>query len=225
MRLELTIGNKNYSSWSLRAWLLMRVCELPFTETLIPLDQADTAERIRAVNPAGTVPVLTIEHADGRRETVGDTLAITETLAERFPDAGVWPDDPLLRAQARSVAAEMHSSFMALRNQMPMNIRRRKWNRGPMAPTADTARNIARIETLWATCRALPGRGDGPFLFGRFTAADAMYAPVATRLAVYEVPVRAESLAYIEAIYTLPAMQDWIAAAHAEPWTIEHEDV
>ena len=225
MRMELVIGNKNYSSWSLRAWLAMRMAGIAFDEVLIPLDTPDTAAKIRVYNPAGTVPILVVHHDDDRVEQIGDTMAIIETLAERFADAGFWPADPILRARARSVAAEMHSSYFALRGQMPMNIRRPKWNRGPLAPTEATAKNIARIEALWAACRSAPDRPDGAFLFGAFCAADAMFAPVATRLRVYEVPLSPESEAYIDAIYALDPMKEWAAASDVEPWTIEHEDV
>lgn len=224
MRMELVIGNKNYSSWSLRPWLLMKTAGISFDEILVQLDTPTMTRDIKVYNPSGTVPALIIHHDSGEKEIIGDSLAIAETLAERFPDAGIWPQDPALRAQARSISAEMHSSFMALRSQMPMNIRRKKWKRGPLEPTPDTAKNIARIEEIWTGCRNDPKRPAGDFLYGPFSAADAMYAPVASRLYTYEVPLSTTAQAYIEALYALPAMQQWIVAAEAEEWTLEREE-
>ena len=172
--MHLYIGNKNYSSWSLRAWLLLRAFGLDFEETLIPLDEADTAEKIRVVSEAGKVPVL-VDHG----QTIWDSLAIAEYVHERFPDAGVWPTETQARAHARSSSAEMHSSFVGLRGACPMNLAKRfvRKDRG-----ADVAADVARIQDLWVEARDRFGsNGNGPFLYGAFSAADAMYAPVVTR--------------------------------------------
>lgn len=210
-RPHLVVANKNYSSWSLRPWIAMTVAGIPFTEEVIPLDRPDTKERIAAHSRAGRLPVL--RHG---KITVWESLAILEYLAETYPEAGLWPRTRAARAFARSVASEMHAGFQALRSACPMNMRRPK-RRLELPPAAVV--DVRRIEDIWRTCRDAHGRG-GPFLFGRFTAADAMYAPVVNRLDVYDVPVSAASRAYMEAVQALPAWQTWHAAAVAEPWII-----
>ena len=195
----LVIGNKNYSSWSLRPWLAMTVLGIPFQEQRIPLYVEGAKEKLRAYSPAGKVPCL----VDGEQR-VWDSLAILETLAERHP--GVWPADPAQRARARSISAEMHSGFANLRNHMSMNIRKRYPGKGR---TPEVLAEIARVVEIWSERR-------GPFLFGAFTAADAMYAPVVLRFRTYEVELPPVCRAYADAVLALPALQEWIADAERE---------
>ena len=201
----LVIGNKNYSSWSLRPWLAMKVAGIPFAEHRIPLYGPGSKDQILVYSPAGKVPCL----ADGDLR-VWDSLSICEYLAEKHP--GLWPQDPAARALARSVSAEMHSGFANLRAKMSMNIRKRYPGLGR---TPESLADVARIVSLWSDCRARYGKG-GPFLFGAFSIADAMYAPVVLRFRTYEVELPADCRAYSDAVLALPAMQDWIAAAMAE---------
>lgn len=203
--LTLVIGNKNYSSWSLRPWLAMKVAGIPFAEHRIPLYGPGSKDQILVYSPAGKVPCL----ADGDLR-VWDSLSICEYLAEKHP--GLWPQDPAARALARSVSAEMHSGFANLRAKMSMNIRKRYPGLGR---TPESLADVARIVSLWSGCRARYGKG-GPFLFGAFSIADAMYAPVVLRFRTYEVELPADCRAYSDAVLALPAMQDWIAAAMAE---------
>jgi len=208
---ELVIGNRNYSSWSLRAWLALRRTGIEFDEIVIPLKQAGSREAILAHSPSGKVPLL--RHGE---VTVWDSLAICEYLAERFPGAGLWPAEPSARATARAVAAEMHAGFMALRRALPMNLRAHR----PGRPRdAGVEADIARIRDIWRSCRQRHG-ADGPFLFGGFTVADAFYAPVVGRFLTYDVPLDAVCRAYAEAVWQTPAMRDWVAAARAEPHVI-----
>ena len=213
--LTLVIGNKNYSSWSMRPWLLMRELGIEFDEVLIPLRQPDALQRKLTYSPAGKVPVL----LDGDAR-VWDSLAIVEYLAEKFPGLRVWPADGEARALARSVAAEMHSSFTHLRSRMPMNCRARRprAGRGP-----GVEEDIDRIREIWRECRARFG-GPGRFLFGELTAADAMFAPVVSRFQTYGVELDGAEAAYAEAILALPAVGEWVAAAHEEPWQIPRFD-
>lgn len=205
--LTLVIANKNYSSWSLRPWLALKRIGAPFSEVRIALDQPDTRARILEHSPGGKVPVL----HDGD-VTVWDSLAILEYLAERFPEAGLWPGAPQARAVARAVSAEMHAGFTALRQGLPMNCRRRE----PLAITDETLRaDIARIDAMWTDCRRRFG-AHGPFLFGSFTNADAMYAPVVTRFASYQVAVSETAQAYMDTILEMPEMRAWYADAEAE---------
>lgn len=214
-RPHLVIGNKNYSSWSLRPWLAMRVAGIPFTEEVVPLDRPGTKKALLAHSPAGRVPVL--RHG---KITVWESLAILEYLAESFPDAGLWPKTRAARAMARSVSNEMHAGFGALRSACPMNMRR---PRAALALSDQVKADAARIEAVWRDCRAGFGRG-GKFLFGRFSNADAMYAPVVNRFDVYDIPVSRESRAYMEAVMALPAWAEWKAAGEAEPWVIEFDE-
>jgi len=208
---KIVLGNKNYSSWSLRGWLALKRCGVDFDEEVIPLYQDDWRARLLAVSPAGKVPVL----VHGGR-TVWDSLAIVEYLAELFPAAGLWPEDPGARARARAVAAEMHAGFAALREAMPMNFR---GDVDPPRRDERVAADIARVVELWQDCRAGFGRG-GPFLFGGFSAADAFYAPVAARFATYGVDLPAAAAAYRDAVLASPAVVEWRQAAVAEPWII-----
>lgn len=208
----LVIGNKNYSSWSLRPWLALSVAEIAFEELLIPLDEPATREEILKHTGSGRVPVL--KSGDFR---VWDSLAICEYLAETHPDVGLWPAAPAARAVARAVSAEMHAGFAALRAAMPMNIRSRFPGRGRGPGVQD---DINRITAIWRRCRERFGAA-GDFLFGDFTIADAMFAPVVTRFVTYDVEVGAAEADYMAAINELPAMRAWAAAAEREPWIID----
>jgi glutathione S-transferase len=208
----LYVGNKNYSSWSLRPWLALKRTGAQFDEVVIPLDQPTTRATILKFSPSGRVPVLL--HGDF---AVWDSLAICEYLAERFPDARLWPADGAARAVARSSSAEMHSGFAALRQHLPMNIRSTFAGRGV---TPEVQAEINRITALWRDCRRRFGAG-GPFLFGDFTIADAMYAPVVSRFRTYKVTVDDEAQAYCDAVWALPTMQEWAQAAANEPMVIE----
>ena len=211
----LVIGNKLYSSWSLRPWLLLRQLGIAFDEVMIPLDQPDTRARILAHSPGGKVPILVDEGF-----SVWESVAIMEHVADTRSDLPVWPVDPAARAMARSVAAEMHAGFGALRSACPMNLGKRyaARDRGEAV-----ARDVARVTAIWREARER--FGGGPFLFGTFSAADAMYAPVVTRLDTYAIPVDPVSRAYMDTILGLPAFREWLEAAFDEPWVIAHDEV
>ena len=209
MAYTLVIGNKNYSSWSLRPWLVLKQAGLTFDEVGIPLQTLESRAQRLAYSPAGKVPVL----VDGAI-TVWDSLAICEYLAERH--AVLWPQSAVERAFARSISAEMHSGFMDLRTHMPMNCRKTFPGKGD---TPEVMRDIVRIIAIWEDCRARHTEA-GPFLFGHFTIADAMYAPVVLRFRTYAVELPAVSQAYADAIIALPAMQEWLTAAQVEAETI-----
>lgn len=215
--LTLVIGNKNYSSWSLRPWVYLKQQGIAFDEVNVSLYQGDYKAQLARYTPAGKVPVL----IDGAT-TVWDSLAILEYLAERYPDKPGWPAAPQARALARSVSAEMHAGFQALRQNLCMNVRKVYPWRPVGAANAwppEVSTEVARIEAAWEQCRALRS-GDGPFLFGQFSIADAMYAPVAWRLQGYSVPLGPGATAYVEVMLALPAMREWQAAAVAEPITL-----
>jgi len=216
MALTLVIGNKNYSSWSFRPWIGMKVAGIAFSEKLIPLYAPGSKEDILKASPAGKVPVL----IDGD-VAVWESLAILDYLADKFPDAGLWPADLKARAVARSISAEMHAGFGPLRKHCPMNLRRPPKSRG-VPP--DVAENVKRIDAIWSDCRARFGKG-GPFLFGRFGAADAMYAPVVTRFVTYELPASAAARDYMAAMQALPAWKEWREAGIKETWTIPGDEV
>ena len=214
--LTLVLGNKNYSSWSLRAWLALEATGAVFDEIVIPLWLDGAKEQILAHSPSGKVPAL--RHGD---LVVWESLAICEHLAEAFPDAELWPADPAARAAARSASHEMHAGFMALRRAMPMNCRASKPGRG----MADgVAADIERVGAIWRDCRERFGAG-GALLFGGFTIADAMFAPVASRFRTYGVALDPVSTAYVQAVHALPAMRSWIAAAEAEPHTVDQFEI
>ena len=215
MSLTLVIGNKNYSSWSLRPWIALKQAGIAFNEVVVLLDQADTKARIAAYSPAGRVPVLI--HDDLH---IWDSLAIVEYLAETFPDKNLWPRDVPARTRARSVTAEMHSGFGALRSAMPMNCRAQLPGLGV---NAESSRDIARIVEIWSSCRAEFGAG-GDFLFGAFSIADAFFAPVTSRFVTYAVDLPPAAARYVEAVQKLPAMQAWIAAARLEPQRLAHDE-
>ncbi|MBV9840732.1 MAG: glutathione S-transferase family protein [Sphingomonadaceae bacterium] len=213
--LKLFIGNKAYSSWSMRGWLAVRQSGLPFEEIVVPLyDEAWDRRREgdEFAPSSGKVPILW----DGD-VVVWDSLAIVEFLADRVGRELFWPADEAARAMARSMAAEMHSGFANLRREHTMNIRRRY---PPQPLTPGVAADVGRIYELWAQARARFG-GDGPFLFGAFGAADIMFAPVATRLVTYSIPVPRFAASYLEALFAHHFVQDWIAGAQAEDWVIE----
>lgn len=200
----LHIGNKRLSSWSLRPWLALKKAGIEFDEHVIPLDQEETRERLLALSPAATVPVL--ETADGN---VWDSLAICEWAAEQSP--ALWPKDTALRARARAIAASMHSGFSALRSELPMDLQRDKAARDmSVACWAD----IERIQALWAHVKT----GEGPFLFGEWSIADAFFTPVATRFDTYQVPISTDAAAYVGALLSDPVYTDWHEAARLETW-------
>jgi glutathione S-transferase len=214
MAFHLTIGNKNYSSWSMRPWFAMKVAGIPFEETVISLDAPDFKERLK-ISGTGKVPVL----VDGAVQ-VWESLAILEYLAETIPAARLWPADPAARAHARVIANEMHAGFVPLRRQCPMNMWRPVKK---MELNAEAAANATRIDAMWSDCRARFGAG-GPFLFGTFTASDAMYAPVVSRFHTYAVEVGAASRAYMAAVMALPAWAEWRAAALKEEWVLAEDE-
>lgn len=208
MALTLYVGSKRYSSWSLRPYLALAHTGEAFDCKTILLDQQDTKANIAEVTPAGKVPVL---HHDDL--VIWDSLAICEYVAELFPNAHLWPEARVARARARAIAAEMHSGFAALRRDMPMDIVAKKPGQGH---TADALADAKRVQAIWR--EAVAGSG-GPFLFGAFSIADAMFAPVATRFVTYGVELDTTCRAYVDAVYGLPAMKQWIADAEREPQT------
>ena len=211
--LTLIIGNKNYSSWSLRPWLLLKQAGIPFREHRLPIGSEQWHAEINRHSPSGRVPVL--EHGTLR---VWDSLAICEYLAECFPDKQLWPAETAARAEARSISAEMHAGFQALRQNMFMNIRLPRPGRGR---TPEALQDIERIVAIWNDCRARYSSG-GPFLFGRFSIADAMFAPIPLRFQTYAVTVDGAAGDYAATLLALPAMQEWIAAGRAETERMAH---
>lgn len=204
------LGNKNYSSWSLRGWLALKRTGAAFDEVVIPLRQSESRETILRYSPSGRVPAL--KHGD---VLIWDSLAIGEYLAETYPDAGLWPAEAAARAHARAVSAEMHAGFAALREQMPMNVR---GSFPGHAIDSGAQADINRITAIWRDCL---GKYGGPHLFGDVTMADVMFAPVVSRLLTYKVDLDEVSAAYCAAIRELPEMKDWRAAARDEPMVIE----
>jgi glutathione S-transferase len=242
MALTLVIGNKNYSSWSLRPWIAMKVAGIAFAEEVISLDATDFHERVRKISAAAKVPALADDNGTAAGATaagataagataagataagathVWESLAILEYLAERYPQARLWPAEPNARAHARSIAAEMHAGFTPLRRHYPMNVRRPVKRR---EPTVEVVDSIRRIDTMWTDCRSRFGQG-GPFLFGAFGAADAMYAPVVSRFHTYDVDVGPVARGYMEAVMALPAWAEWCAGAREEPWVLAKDEV
>ncbi len=219
--MKLYIGNKNYSSWSMRPWVLMREFGIAFDEVMLRFDafEADSAFKQAAlrVSPTGRVPVLVIDDAAslGGALAVWDSLAIAETLAERFPDRALWPRQPAARACARSLCAEIHAGFGALRNACPMNIEASLPEAGARALAEQPAlqADLARIVQMWTDALAATG---GPFLFGAYSIADAFYAPVASRLRTYALPVPADAAAYADRLWCSAGVAEWVAGALAE---------
>jgi glutathione S-transferase len=215
MALKLIIGNKNYSSWSMRPWIAMKVASIPFEETVISLNAPDFNQVVGPVSGTGKVPVL----IDGDHR-IWESLAILEYLAEKFPNAKLWPSEAYARAYARVVATEMHSGFQALRKNCPMNF----WLPIKSRPQpSDVMDNVRRIDSLWTECRKRFGQG-GPFLFGTFGAADAMYAPIVARLNTYGLGVGEVSRTYMDTIMALPAWGEWRAAALKETWILREDE-
>jgi glutathione S-transferase len=219
--MRLIIGNRNYSSWSLRAWLVAARCGMPLEVVRLPLDTPEFAARVHALSPSGRVPALQL---DGFQ--VWDSLAIAETLAERFPAAGLWPADAAARAEARAISAEMHAGFGALRRELPMNIRARR----RVDVSAAAAADIARVCGIWASCRARFA-AEGPWLFGAWSIADAMYAPVVTRFVTYGVgeagdegTADAPVAAYIRTTCAEPLLAAWSALAREEIEVVEADE-
>jgi glutathione S-transferase len=216
--LKLVIANKAYSSWSLRPWILLRVHGIPFEEHMVLLDTPEFRKEVSAFKAGSTVPIL----VDGGI-TVWESIAIMDHVADRYPDKEIWPRDLAARSFARAISAEMHAGFRALRAACPMNLRKRYAHaeRGELV-----TKDISRITWLWKQARSRFGEAaGGPFLFGAFTAADAMYAPVVTRLQTYSIPVDAPTRAYMDAILDLPAFVEWQEAGMAEPWIVSHDEV
>ncbi|WP_029004512.1 glutathione S-transferase family protein [Azorhizobium doebereinerae] len=214
MSLKLIVGNKTYSSWSLRPWLALSAAGIAFEEEVVPLDTDAFRARLGALGAAGRVPVL----VDGDA-LVWESLAIIDWAAERHP--GLWPSDPRARALARSIATEMHAGFSAVRSELPMNLARPAEPRA-LSPKGEA--DVARILGIWGQARARFGAG-GPFLFGGFSAADAMFAPVAARFHTYQVPLDAVGAAYVAAIHAEPNFVRWRTAALAEPWVVAEDEI
>ncbi len=211
MALTLLIGNKKYSSWSLRPWIAMRNAGIAFEEVVLELYSDAFKSCLQQYTPVGKVPVL----IDGEA-VVWESIAILEHLAEKFPKAGLWPAEPKARAHARSIAAEMHGGFAALRNHFPMNLARAVKRR---APTPAVEADVKRIDEMWSEARHQFGKG-GPFLFGAFGAADAMYAPVVARVHHYDIAVSPVCRSYVDSVRALPAYREWEAAGVKESWVM-----
>lgn len=229
--MHLYIANKLYSSWSLRPWILMTALDIPFAETVIPMYMADSKARMLDVSPTGKMPCLVVAPAEipagpsavsgtcgGAHLPIWESLAIMEYLHERFPDKAVWPKSLPARAHARAISSEMHAGFQALRNACPMNLGKRFQ---PKELGSDVADNLRRLEGMWSDCRRRFASG-GDFLFGRFSAADAMFAPIVTRLDTYQIPVATETRQYMNRILAHPAFVKWRTEALAEPWSVAH---
>ncbi len=215
MPIKLIIANKAYSSWSLRPWILLATFNIPFEEVVIPMYRPDTKKKMLKYAPTGKVPSL----QDGDVSAY-ESISVIEYIAEKYPQKAIWPKNKVARAWARSLSAEMHAGFMGLRQHCPTNFRRPVKKR---ELTEAAAADVQRIEAAWANSRKTFGKG-GPFLFGKFCAADAMFAPVVNRLHTYDVPVSKDTRAYMDAIMALPAWQAWIKDAHKEKWTNETYD-
>ncbi len=216
MSLHLIIGNKNYSSWSFRPWLAMKIAGIAFDETVASLDAPDFKARVTALGGSGRVPVL----IDGDVR-IWESLAILEYLAEKFPTAGLGPQAPAARARARAIASEMHAGFTSLRRHLPMNVARPVKVR---ALDAGATKDVARIDAIWNECRSQYGTG-GPFLFGSFGAADAMFAPVVWRFHTYAVEVSSTASTYMRAMMSLPAWKEWRDAALRETWVLPEDEI
>lgn len=212
--MKLIFANRNYSTWSLRPWLVLKHFGIPFEEEIVLLNGDGWKENIRRKSPTGKVPVL----IDGEA-VIPETIAIIEYLNDKFPAKGIWPSNRLDRARARAVSAEMHGGFNALRDLAPMNLRASYPGRIDLD---SVAAELRRIEQIWGD---LTSESGGPYLFGKFTAADAMFAPVATRIRTYDLPVSDAAAEYVEAIYALPAFQEWLAEALKETWIVEQDEI
>lgn len=216
MSLIIVIGNKNYSSWSMRPWLALKKTGAPFEEVVIALDRPETRTEIFKHSPTGRIPTL----KDGEL-VIWESLAICEYLAEKFPEAGLWPADPAARAVARAVSSEMHAGFSALRSNMPMNCRGNAPGKG-RAPGVQE--DVNRISAIWRDCRTRFGAG-GAYLFGQFSIADAMFAPVVSRFVTYQVELDTDAKSYVNTIWADPAVAAWVESARREPWVIEKSEL
>jgi glutathione S-transferase len=214
--MQLIIGNKNYSSWSLRAWLLLRQLDIAFDEEVLDIGGFDFKTRIRKISGAGRVPVL----IDGQ-SVVWDSLAIAEYLAEKYPQSGVWPSDAGARAHARSCVSEMHSGFVQIRSRLPMNVRA---SLPGMGWDVSVQGEIDRVENIWAEARERFA-GPGPFLYGTFCAADAFFAPIVLRFLTYGVRASQASKQYMQTMRELPTMQEWATASAQESWVLDSEEL
>ena len=220
--LQLVIANKNYSSWSMRPWVLMRQAGIEFEEVMVPFDDLEPTsafkQQVLARSPVGKVPIL----VDGSL-AVWDSLAIAETLAERFPEKRLWPADPAARARARSICAEMHAGFTGLRTHCPMNIEASLPEAGALIwrDKPGVRAEVARLHAMWESLLQEHG---GPMLFGDFSIADAYYAPVCMRLRTYALPVSPAVQAYIDRVTALPAVTEWITGALAEQWFVVEDE-
>ena len=213
-KFTLVIGNKNYSSWSLRPWILMRQAKIPFEEIIIPLFEDGHKEKILKYSSAGKVPVLIHDELK-----VWESLAICEYIAEIFPEKNLWPKDQRKKSWARSISNEMHVGFQALRSNCPMDAR--AMGKKPKTNPPELAQNIERIKIIWEEYRRA-FKKDGEFLFGHFTVADAMYAPVVFRFNSYGIETSGEAKKYLETMLSIPVMKEWLEAGKKEPWTIDH---
>jgi glutathione S-transferase len=212
--MKLLIGNRNYSSWSLRPWLVLRHFDIPFEDEVLLLGGDGWRENLKRRSPTGKVPVLVDDDL-----VVPETLAIIEYAADLFPEKGIWPAERRDRALARAAASEMHAGFSTLRSHAPMNLRASHPGKVDLEAVR---KDLHRVEELWGSLLA---RSGGPYLFGAFTAADAMFAPLATRLRTYELPVSDLAQRYVEAIYALPAFQAWRTLALQEPWIVDDDEI
>lgn len=212
----LIVGNKNYSSWSLRPFMAMAMADIPFDDKVIPFGNPKFAKAIKRYSSAGLVPVLVHNGI-----TIWDTLAIMEYLAETWPDKNLWPKNRAARAMARSACAEMHSGYRSLRDACPMNLRRAV---KAVAMSVAVLKDVERIEFLWRECRKAHGKG-GPFLFGKFGIADAMFTPIVARLDTFDIKVASDTQHYMNAILATPAFHEWKAAALKEKWIVAEDEV
>lgn len=212
--LRLHIANKRYSSWSQRPWLAMRVKEIAFEEVMHPFDVPNGNPEFRTFSPSGKVPVLDVDGV-----VIWDSMAIVEYVAEQFPSAGLWPEAASDRARARAVSHEMHSGFMALRNECPFNLGRTP---SPIPLSSQSTKDIGRIQHIWKQCLE---SSTGPFLFGEFGIADAMYAPIVARIRAYAIEISDSSESYCASIEALPAWREWLAEARREPWICENVEI
>lgn len=213
-RMKLIFANRNYSSWSLRPWLVLRHFDIAFDEEQVLLSGEGWRETLRRKSPTGKVPVL----VDGDL-AIPESLAIIEYLNDKYPAKGIWPSNRLERARARAAATEMHGGFQALRQAAPMNLRASHPGKVDIDAVAGELR---RLEQIWGE---LTDRSGGPYLFGNFGGADAMFAPMATRIRTYDLPVSDAAAEYVEAIYALPAFQEWLSLAIKEPWTVDDDEI
>lgn len=218
MKLTLYIGNKNYSSWSLRPWLALKVANIEFDEILSQFDESTNHAHFIEFSPTKKVPALVIEQEAGQVTTIPESLAILETIADLFPEKNLWPQDAMQRAEARALASEMHAGFMGLRSECPMNMRRPV---KAISVSDQVRKDVSRIEEIWSSRLKQSG---GPFLFGDFSIADAMFAPIVNRLEIYDLAQAPAIQAYSKAMKALPAWQEWQREALKEPWIVEEDE-